>query len=145
MFKTILVPTDGSELADKAINAAVEFAKANNGKVIGLAVAEPYPYSPLSEGGFLPDPAKYDAGMQEMAQASVKRVAIAADRAGVPCQTLTTLSFDPSEEIIATAEKHGCDIVFMASHGRRGMNKLLLGSVTQKVLAHSKLPVLVFR
>lgn len=144
MFKTILVPTDGSELADKAAQAAAEFAQDTHGKIIALAVAEPYPYSPLAEPAFLPDPAAYDKGVLELAETYVSKVKAAAEQAGVPCETYTMLSADPAKEIIATASRHGCDAVFMASHGRRGIQRLLLGSVTQKVLAHSTLPVVVF-
>jgi nucleotide-binding universal stress UspA family protein len=145
MFKTILVPTDGSELADKAVLAAVDFAKACDGKIIGLSVGQSYPYSPLAESAFLPNPAVYDKGMLEIAENHVARVKAAAAKAGVPCETLATLANDPAGEIIDTALKHGCDIVFMASHGHHGIQRLILGSVTQKVLAHSTVPVLVFR
>lgn len=145
MFKTILVPTDGSDLAEKAIKAAIDFAKVNNGKVIGLSVAEPYPFSPLGEAAFLPDPDAYETGMQELAELNVQKIAMAADKANVPFATTTTLSFNPAEAIVETAAKYGCDVIFMASHGRRGIDRLLLGSVTQKVLVHSSIPVMVFR
>lgn len=145
MFNTILVPTDGSELADKAITAAVEFARQNNSRLIGLAVGEPYPFSPLSEPAFLPDRASYEKEIQVATQMHVQKIAAAADKAGVPFEILTILSADPASEIINVADKHGCDIVFMASHGRRGIDRLLLGSVTQKVLLRSTVPVLVFR
>ena len=145
MFKTILVPTDGSELADKAAQAAVRFAQSTHGRIIALAVGKPYPYSPLAEPAFLPDPAAYDKGVLELTETYVGRVKAAAEQAGVPCETHTLLSADPATEIIATASRHGCDVVFMASHGRRGIQRMLLGSVTQKVLAHSTLPVMVFR
>lgn len=145
MFNTILVPTDGSALAGKAVQAAVEFAKSNNCKVIGLAVAEPYPYSPLAEPAFLPDPSTYEKGVLERAQQHVQAVQDAADKLGVPCTTITAMADDPADEIVQTAIRQGCDIIFMASHGRRGIDRVLLGSVTQNVLAHSRLPVLVFR
>lgn len=145
MFNTILVPTDGSELATKAIKAAVEFAKMTHAKLIGLAVAEPYPFSPLGETAFVPDVAGYEKGMQEAAQSHVNQVAALAKEGDVECQTYTALSFDPSEEIIKAAKQYGCDVIVMASHGRRGLDRLLLGSQTQKVLAHSTIPVLVYR
>lgn len=145
MFNTILVPTDGSELAEKAIHAATEFARENKSRIIGLAVGEPYPYSPLTEQAFLPDQAPYEREVQVQTDADVQKIAAAADRAGVPFQTFTVLSGDPATEIISAANKHGCDVVFMASHGRRGIDRLLLGSVTQKVLLRSTVPVLVFR
>ena len=145
MFHTILVPTDGSELADKAIQAAVAFAKANQGKVIGLSVAEPYPFSPLGETAFVPDLETYEKGMRGLAELHVQKVMDAASKAGVPCEVVTALSFDPAEEIVNSARKYGCDAIFIATHGRRGMNRLLLGSVTQKVLVNAQVPVVVYR
>lgn len=145
MFKTIMVPTDGSELSQKAVKAAIEFAKENHAKVIGLAVAEPYPYSPLAETTFLPDPQTYDKGMQEVAHAHLQQIASEAEAAGLQFEGVTALNFDPADEILATATNRGCDIIFMASHGRRGFGRLLLGGVTQKVLTQTKIPVLVFR
>ncbi|MBK4737587.1 universal stress protein [Noviherbaspirillum pedocola] len=145
MFTTILVPTDGSELAEKAATAAVEFARRNGGRIIGLCVAEPYPYSPLAEPVFLPNAEVYEREAQQWAQTTVQRIAAMASQAGVPCETSTALSPDPSEEIVRTAAERGCDVIFIASHGRRGLSRMLLGSVTQKVLVLSKIPVLVFR
>ena len=145
MFKTILVPTDGSSLSDKAITAAIEFAKINGSKVIGLSVAEPYPFSPLAEGTVVTESVTYEQKMQEMAQLHAQKIADLALTSNVQFETATALSFSPYEEIIKTAKKFNCDVIFMASHGRKGLNKLFLGSETQKVLAHSTIPVLVFR
>ncbi|KAF3998497.1 universal stress protein [Glaciimonas immobilis] len=145
MFKTILVPTDGSILSDKAIVAAIEFAKFANGKVIGLSVAEPYPFSPMAESTMAADPGTYEENMLALAQLHVQKVADAAKAAGVPCEILTAQAFNPDEEIITAAEKYGCDVIFMASHGRSGLSRLFLGSKTQRVLAHSTIPVLVLR
>ena len=145
MFKTILVPTDGSHLSDKAIDAAIEFAKINGSKIIGLSVAEPYPFSPLAESTVAAESATYEQKMQELAQLHVQKIADLALTSNVPFETATALSFSPYEEIIKAAKKFNCDVVFMASHGRKGLNKLFLGSETQKVLAHSTIPVLVFR
>ncbi|MFT5533333.1 MAG: nucleotide-binding universal stress UspA family protein [Burkholderiaceae bacterium] len=145
MFKTILVPTDGSALSDKAIHAAIEFAQLTGARLVGLSVAEPYPYSPLSEGAITIDSSDYQEKMLEIARNNVKRIADAASAANVICETQVRESFSPYEEIISIADLHGCDVVFMASHGRKGLNKLFIGSETQKVLAHSTLPVLVFR
>jgi nucleotide-binding universal stress UspA family protein len=145
MFNTMLVPTDGSELAEKAIHAAVELAKCTRSKIIGLSVVEPYPYTSLADSGVIPDPAADNEEMLERAQPYVARIKAAADQAGVPCETLVTLAADPATEIIDTAARYGCDVVFMASHGRRGIQRMVLGSVTQKVMAHSTLPIVVFR
>jgi nucleotide-binding universal stress UspA family protein len=93
----------------------------------------------------MPDVAGYEKGVQEAAQVHVNKISAMASASDVPCQTMTALSFDPSDEIIKAAKQQGCDIIFMASHGRRGLDRLLLGSETQKVLAHSTVPVMVFR
>lgn len=147
MFKTILVPTDGSALSDKAISAAVELAKTTGGTIIGLSVAEPYPYAALAEASSImpPDAGEHDEKMRKLGQQRVQKVAAAAAAANVPCQTVVPLSFDPSDEIVKAAKQFHCDLITMASHGRKGLNKLFLGSETQKVLAHSTIPVLVLR
>jgi nucleotide-binding universal stress UspA family protein len=145
MFKHLLVPTDGSPLSAKATQAAVSFAKEAGARITAVSVAEPFPYSALSESAFLPDQARYEKQMQDQARRHVDEVAEAARSAGVPCETRVALSFSPYEEIVRLADELGCDAIFMASHGRKGINKLFVGSETQKVLAHSPLPVMVFR
>ncbi len=145
MFKKILVPTDGSELADKAVKAAIEFARSGGGTLVAISVAEPYPYSPIGETAFAPDLAEYEQKALDQAKRNVERIAAEAQTANVPCETHAVQSFNPYEEIIKAAEKSACDVIFMASHGRKGLNRLFVGSETQKVLAHSTLPVLVFR
>ena len=145
MFRHLLVPTDGSPLSAKAAEAAVNFAKEVGARVTALSVAEPFPYSALSESAFLPDQTRFEKQMQDHARRFVDDVAELAAAAGVPCDTRVALSFSPYEEIVRTAEELGCDAVFMASHGRKGLNRLFVGSETQKVLAHTALPVMVFR
>lgn len=142
MFKTILVPTDGSALSDKAVAAAVEFAKFSGAKVIGLSVAQPHLYGPMSESAVV---VASEQNALVLAQSYVDKIADVASSFGVPCQTTVPKSFSPAEEIINAAEKFGCDVIFMASHGRTGLSKLMIGSEIQKVLAGSQLPVLVFR
>ena len=145
MFRHLLVPTDGSPLSAKAAQAAVNFAKEVGARLTALSVAEPFPYSALSESAFLPDQVRFEKQMQDHARRYVDDVAELAAAAGVPCDTRVALSFSPYEEIVRTAEELGCDAVFMASHGRKGLNRLFVGSETQKVLAHTTLPVMVFR
>ena len=147
MFKTILVPTDGSPESDKAINAAIEVARQSGGRIIGLSVSEPYPFSPVAEsvGTYPPSYEDYEKTMRERAQQHVARIVDAAKAANVPCEPVVAESFDPSDEIIRTATDHGCDVIFMASHGTGGLRRLFVGSQTQKVLAHSAIPVMVFR
>lgn len=145
MFKTILVPTDGSPLAEKAADAAIRFASAVDSRVIAVSVAEPAPLAAMADGIIVSDLEAYEAQARQLAQEHVARVAAAAEKAGVRCETTTAVSFNPAEEIVGAANKFGCDAIFMASHGRTGLQRLMLGSETQKVLAHTTLPVLVIR
>lgn len=145
MFKTILVPTDGSQLSEKAIASAIDYARHCQSRIVGIAVAEPYPFSPLAENAMAIDPGLYEDNVRTLAKQHVQKIADAAQAAGVSCETITVLSFSPDEEIIKTAQQFHCDAIFMASHGRSGLSQLLLGSKTQKVLAHSTIPVLVLR
>jgi nucleotide-binding universal stress UspA family protein len=145
MFKHLLVPTDGSPLSAKAAQAAVNFASEVGARITALSVAEPFPYSALSESAFLADQTRYQQQAQDHARRHVNEVSEVARAAGVPCETRVASSFSPYEEIVRLADELGCDAIFMASHGRKGINRLFLGSETQKVLAHSTLPVMVFR
>jgi nucleotide-binding universal stress UspA family protein len=144
MFKKILMPTDGSDLSSKAIEGGLAFAKALNASVVGVTVVEPYSYSNLSE--YRPETLDdYEQRMMKSAAERLGKVADAAARAAIPFETVTAKSFSPFEAIIDTAKSTGCDVIFMASHGRRGLSAVLLGSETQKVLTHSTIPVMVYR
>jgi nucleotide-binding universal stress UspA family protein len=144
MFKRILVPTDGSELSEKAIAAAVDLARTLKAAVIGMTTLEPYSYSNLSE--YRPETLDdYEARMDQAGAERLGRIADAAARAGIPVETVSVKSFSPYEAIIDTAKEKNCDLIVMASHGRRGLNAVLLGSETQKVLTHSSIPVMVYR
>lgn len=144
MFKRILVPTDGSELSDKAIEGAVALAKSLNATVVGVTVIEPYSYSNLSE--YRPETMDdYESRMAKAAADRLGRVTDRAAAAGVAVQTISLKSFTPFEAIISAAATEKCDLIMMASHGRRGLGAVLLGSETQKVLTHSTIPVMVFR
>lgn len=147
MFKTILVPTDGSALAEKAVTAAISFAKEVNARVVGLAVADyKFPAALYEDNGGAPtNLAAYEAKARMLAQRHVDKVKEMARSAEVPCETVVALSSTPYQQIIEVATQQGCDIIFMASHGLSGLQSLLIGSETQKVLAHSNIPVLVFR
>ena len=145
MFKTILVPTDGSPLSERAINAAVEFARETGASLIGLSVSEPYPFSPLSADTLSDERSLYEEKARDIAQEHVRKLAAAAQVREVPCKTLVAQSFSPSDEIVRTAERMRCDAIFMASHGRKGISRLFIGSETQKVLANTTIPVMVFR
>lgn len=145
MFKTILVPTDGSPLSEKAVEAAVKFAQTGGCRVVALSVCEPHHHAHMSEGSTVIDTDRYDRRMQEVAHGYVNHVAEVAKEHNVPCDTVVKQSSHPYEEIIAAAKEFSCDVIFMASHGRKGLSALFVGSETHKVLAHSTVPVLVFR
>ncbi len=147
MFKHILIPTDGSPVAAKAISAGVALAKEMGARVTGFYAIEPPPTHLYGEG-YLADKRlvdELDRRSREIAQKSLDEVAAAAKTAGVRCETVMGKAVLPYRGIIDAAEKNRCDAVFMASNGHRGLTGMLLGSVTQKVLTHSKIPVLVFR
>jgi nucleotide-binding universal stress UspA family protein len=145
MFKTILLPTDGSDLSDKATATAIEFAKLHQAKIVSISVIQPLPLSSMGDNGALIDSGQFANQMQEAARSYIDRVANAARAAGIQFEGVISVSHTPYEEIVEAAKKFNCDIIMMASHGHKGLNKLLLGSQTEKVLAHTTLPVLVLR
>ena len=144
MYQRILFPTDGSEITAKALKQALGMAKLTGAALCVLAVKEPFPYSAISEMQPVPPQEFFDA-QERVAAARVKSVIDAAAAAGVKTSGHTVEALHPWEAILEHAKNHGCDLVVMASHGRRGVSALLLGSETQKVLTHSTLPVLVVR
>ena len=144
MFKRILVPTDGSDITAKAIDTAVTLAKSVGAKLYTISVKEPFPYSAISEMQPTPPQEFFDA-QERIATKRVQAVSELCAAADVPCQAHTVEALHPWEAIIDHAKRMECDLLVMASHGRRGVSALLLGSETQKVLTHSKVPVLVVR
>ena len=144
MYSHILVPTDGSDISAKAVETAISMAKLLGAKLSTISVKEPFPYSAISEMQPVPPQEFYDA-QERIATARVKAVSEAAKAAGLDCEGFTVEAVHPWEAICDLAKDKGCDLVVMASHGRRGVSALLLGSETQKVLTHSPLPVLVVR
>jgi nucleotide-binding universal stress UspA family protein len=145
MFKNILVPTDGSTLSRKAIRQAVQLAKEQGARVTGLHVVPPY--SPdiredFSSRNFV-SPQEYAKRSAAAARGPLKVIERAARAAGVACETLHTASSFPHDAIVRTAQRKKCDAIYMASHGRRGIARLLLGSEASKVLALSKVPVII--
>lgn len=144
MFKHLLIPTDGSELSHKAMQGALELATALNAKVTAYVCLEQYPYTPFSEI-VVEAPQAFHERVENQARIYLKEVTDAAQKAGVACATDMTTFAAPYLGIIDAAERHGCDAIFMASHGRRGLSGLLLGSETQKVLTHTAIPVVVYR
>jgi nucleotide-binding universal stress UspA family protein len=144
MYKRILVSTDGSEISQKAAQAAVELAKSAGAALYAISVKEPFPYSAISEMQPVPPQEFFDA-QERIASERVKAVVGLAGSAGVTCHAHTVEALHPWEAILDHAKTQNCDLVVMASHGRRGLSAMLLGSETQKVLTHSSIPVLVIK
>jgi len=144
MYKRILFPTDGSEITQKALQTAIDLAKLTGAQIYTLSVKEPFPYSAISEMQPVPPQEFYDA-QERIAAARVQAAADAARAAGVTCHAHTVEAIHPWEAILDHAKTQGCDLIIMASHGRRGVTALLLGSETSRVLTHATLPVLVVR
>ncbi len=145
MLKKILVTTDGSEISKKAVKEAVDFAASYGSTIVGLAVAETFPKVVLPEIGANYDLKSIEDDILRQTVVNANFIADLAKAAGATCEIHTVKAEHPHEAILKFATETGCDSIFMASHGRRGLDKLILGSQTQKVLAHSKLPVLVFK
>ena len=140
MYRHILIPTDGSELAEHGVTQGLVLAKSLGAKVSAIFVIEPF--AEVS-GRFLEVVATYAELRKEQATSALDRAANAAKKAGVSCETIQAESGQPHQAIIAAAEDKGCDLIVMSSHGRSGLSKFLIGSVTNKVLADAKIPVLV--
>lgn len=144
MYKRILVPTDGSDITGKAVDTAIHLAQALGAEIVTLAVKEPFPYSAMSEMQPIPPQEFFDA-QDRIANEHVQRVKEACAAAGLGCDASAVEALHPWEAILDRAKDTGSDLIVMASHGRRGVAALLLGSETQKVLTHSSVPVLVVR
>ena len=147
MYKRILVATDGSTLSKKAVTSAIELAALADAELVALKVIPRYPQS-YFEGGLALQAAevsRVESQWAEDGQAIVDDVQKTALEQGVKTKAITVKSDFVSDAVIAAAKKHKCDLIVMASHGRRGIKRLLLGSETQQVLTHSHIPVLVLR
>lgn len=145
MFKRILLPTDGTPASLKAIVAAMDFAKSINATVVGLYVIPPF-HTLTYRPDMLED--THDSYVRHCAieaQKFLDQISKAASEVGVACSVQSLTHEHPYEAIITTARGQACDLIAMASHGRRGAIGMLLGSETQKVLTHSAIPVLVYR
>ncbi len=145
MFKHILLPIDGSELSEAAIQKGIQFAKSINAEVTGFHVILPFHVFTIQTEMLEDTKNQYESESKVHAEQFLGVIKKAAEKAGVRCDTDYVTSNHPYEMIIQAAEKKGCDLIMMASHGRRGVQGLLIGSETQKVLTHTKIPVLVFR
>ncbi|GEC95687.1 universal stress protein UspA [Zoogloea ramigera] len=147
MFRHLLVPTDGSDLSRRTATHAITFARETGARITFFAALPQHPVS-FHEGYGLTDAGTRErliATAEQQGRAIVDPLVAEAAAAGVTAEAVATPCATVHDGIIAAATHHGCDLIFMASHGRRGIGALLLGSETQKVLTHSKIPVLVHR
>jgi nucleotide-binding universal stress UspA family protein len=145
MFKHILIPTDGSPLSTEALEKAFDFAVESKAQVTVLAVIEPLQVFTVYPVGMDIAYAEYEQRANEQADGILADAKAKAEQRGLACGIVKKQSVDPAGCIVKTAEEKGCDAIIMASHGRSGFKAFMLGSVTMKVLAGSKLPVLVYR
>lgn len=147
MYQRLLVTTDDSRLSRKAVKAAIGLASTTGASLVVLHVVPQYPTS-YFEGALsisAQEIGRIEKAWAEKAQALVDGVVEAATAAGVPARGVLASSDHVAESVISAARKHKCDLIVMASHGRKGLQRVLLGSETQHVLTHSTIPVLVLR
>jgi nucleotide-binding universal stress UspA family protein len=145
MYKHILIPTDGSELSRKAIDHGIALAKSVNGKVTAVTVTVPFHVFSIEPGTAANTPERYEKNASDMAAKDLGVAKEAAKASGISCDTVRVEHESPYRAIIDTAAQKACDLIVMASHGRRGISAIVLGSETVKVLTHSAVPVLVVR
>ncbi|MFC3457753.1 universal stress protein [Massilia haematophila] len=145
MFKHILIPTDGSELSERAVLAGVSFAKEVGAQVTGVTALPEFRTFTLDSDMIETTEDEYLAASERRGDKFLATIVDAARVAGVTCNTVLARSDRPAEAILQTARERGCDLIIMASHGRHGIGSVLLGSETQKVLVQSAIPVLVYR
>ena len=145
MFKHILIPTDGTDLSRKAVTYGVQLAKESGAKVTALTLTEPYRVASMDAVLVSVGEDEYEEESSRVADQALEQAKAVADAAGVPCDMVREVHDQPYRAIIDAAHSRNCDLIVMASHGRRGMSALLLGSETVKVLTHSTIPVLVYR
>ena len=147
MFKHILVPTDGSPLSQEAVERAIAFAREASARITFFHAEQRFPAMCVDMGA-ISDP-RMPHRFHEMEDSIAHEILGDAERlaraASVENSSLTLASEEPYEAIIEAANRQGCDLIFMASHGHRGIGALLLGSETNKVLTHARIPVLVYR
>jgi nucleotide-binding universal stress UspA family protein len=146
MFKHILISTDGSAVSNKAAKAGIALARALGARITAYRAVESL--EPIYVEGYAFDQAvidRADKRLREIGQKHVDAIGKMAKAAGVPFAAVVTNASTAYEGIIDAAKKRKCDVIFMASHGRRGLSRLIMGSVTQKVLTHARIPVVVYR
>lgn len=145
MYRNLLVPTDGSSLSRDAAAQAIAFAQTMGARVTVLTVVEPFHFLTADPQQLESTHEEYDRHADETAKLILEQVCKAAADKGVACEPVQVRSNDPAQAIANTAKEKGCDLIVMASHGREGFKAFMIGSVTMKVLASSKIPTLVHR
>ncbi len=145
MYKHLLIPTDGSELSELAVHEGVALAKALDARVTVLTVTTPFHIFSSDPAVIEDTPEQYRKRMAALANQYLDVAKHTAETAGVPCDLVRVEHEHPYQAIISAAQGRGCDLIQMASHGRRGVSSILLGSETLKVLTHSAIPVIVCR
>jgi len=149
MYRHILVSTDGSYVAQRGVDHGLSLAKSLDAKVTVITVTEPFPFHASAAGaGWVPLPediSGYEEGQKKASAKLLATVRESAAKIGVTADVLHVPDARPAEAIVEAAKAQGCSLIVMASHGRRGLGRLLLGSQTSEVLAHSPVPVLVVR
>lgn len=146
MYSRILLPTNGSELCEAAVGEGIRFAKALGATIVAFHAVPASFYVAFTEfGPAEPLQDQFEKDARARGESLVAEVARRCAEGGVACETLTLVNDHAWEVIIEAAQTKACDLIFMASHGRRGLSALLLGSETMKVLTHTRIPVLVYR
>ena len=145
MYTRILVPTDGSSISGFAAQAAIELARAGHSSIVALSIVVPEAIFPPIEGDMVLDPGRQLETLLEDAHGFVGTLAQSVRQAGIECTPVTRIDPDPARAIVEAAQEYRCDLIVLGSHGRRGLSRLLAGSVTQKVLAYAMVPVMVLR
>jgi nucleotide-binding universal stress UspA family protein len=146
MFKHILIPTDGSELSQKAIRTGIELAKFHGARVTGVHAIPDYHLMIAYEGAFDPvTEERIEKEARARAETYLEFIQKTCGEAGVPCATVCETSDHPYDAILKTADAQKCDLILLHSHGRKGLAAVLLGSETRKVLTYAKIPVMVVR
>jgi nucleotide-binding universal stress UspA family protein len=148
MFKKVLIPTDGSPLSAQSANAGVLFAKSQGSEVVALFVTQPFAATIGFDGmaaAYAVSDQDYDKMALDQAKKYLKAIVDRADTAGVKATSHSVSNFNIADGIVQAAHDYGCDMIFIGSHGRSGLSRVLLGSVTSKVLALTHTPVLVYR
>ena len=145
MYEHILIPTDGSDLAEKAVVQGLELARQLGARVTLVSVIQPLRPPGGESVQLRATLEEYDNEQRRQTESWLAQAGQRASASGVTCEVVAVNAMNPADAIVETARERGCDLVAIASHGRSGLSAVLLGSVTQKVLAGSDLPVLVYR